>query len=681
MALKYRPEIDGLRALAIAPVVLYHAGLGLFSGGFVGVDIFFVISGFLITSIIVKELEADEFTLGSFYERRCRRIIPPMAVMAAITAVACWFILLPAEFRDFGRSLAAASTFWANIFFCKGQTYFAADAYSQPLLHTWSLSVEEQFYIVFPLAMMALFKWHRKRILPFLVIAAAISLMLSALMIDRDQAAVFYLLHFRAWELLLGSITALVPAGPRFSLKTMTMLGLAGLALLIYPIFTYSWQMSFPGPAALGPCLGTAILIHMHRQGLDGSPVGLFLSLNFMTGLGKISYSLYLWHWPLLSLPRYALERPLAAAEILAFVAAAILLSIISWKYIEQPFRQKKLLFKRKQLFGTALAVIAVLVLSGRVIRSADGFPSRLPAEALVYTAPYPGPFQPAWGRESEPLRRYLSENLGEARAFPVGNGQNWPLDFIVLGDSHAWVWLETMADWADEFGVSGLYVPILGLPLVDTWDVCRPNFRSFNESETIRKTLKMVRETGVKNVILGGYYRRAIGDLWGPVDKKNQPIACLSDDFELKSPTDAREIFADRMSRLTGELRDMGTQVWVLENAPDFSVSVPRLLARAVFLGHPVNRVGYSHDDYLRRNQYLRTFFDSLSGPYIHTVRIADTLCPGDWCSAGDENGPFYHDNNHVSAYGAHTFKDALRPIFESIKIRSSENLPPGNR
>ena len=306
---KYRPDIDGLRAVAVLPVVLYHAGYKAFSGGFVGVDIFFVISGFLITSILTEDIQRGGFSLASFYERRLRRIFPPLFVMAACCLVVAFVLYPPDHLLRFGKSLIAMTFFVSNLFFWReapGGGYFAETGRSfdtDALLHTWSLSVEEQFYVFFPWALYALHRWARHR--EFAVLSAAIvfSFALSAWGLERAPAATFYLLTTRSWELLLGAVAAkwiLRFPETRWLRETLSIIG---VGLIAYAVFCFTKDTPFPGPNAIFPCVGAFLIIF---AGMGGpSSVGAVLSTRPAVSIGVISYSLYLWHWPLIAFLKY----------------------------------------------------------------------------------------------------------------------------------------------------------------------------------------------------------------------------------------------------------------------------------------------------------------------------------------------------------------------------------------
>lgn len=291
---KYRPEIDGLRAIAVVVVILFHAGVDSFSGGFVGVDVFFVISGYLITNILLHEADIGRFSVIRFYERRARRILPALFVVLAATTAVAWHVYLPTEFKSFGQGVAAATLFAANIyFFSKQNDYFGLQSEDNPLLHLWSLAVEEQYYLLFPVILLFTLRAGKRFIIPLLSTIFLISLTGAQFESSRNPSAAFYLLQLRAWELLLGSIVAIVLG------KTSTLpsypwreaLSILGLTLIAFAVFTFDRTTPFPSLWAMLPTGGTAIIIIF--AGKD-TVVGRILSAKPAVGIGLISYSLYL---------------------------------------------------------------------------------------------------------------------------------------------------------------------------------------------------------------------------------------------------------------------------------------------------------------------------------------------------------------------------------------------------
>ena len=299
MTLKYRPEIDGLRAIAVLPVILFHAGIGIFDGGFVGVDVFFVISGFLITSIIVKDVEAGTFSFMAFYERRARRILPALFVVMICCLPFAWMWLLPRELIAFSTSVISVCLFASNFLFWRQSGYFDAAAELKPLLHTWSLAVEEQYYIVFPIAVLFLWRFGRNGVIVSLALVAVASLLLSEWSWRNAPDANFYLLPTRAWELMAGALCSFVAVGPRPTRDNA--LSALGLAAILFSVFWFDETTPFPSIYATVPVAGTCLVLLFATSGTVSCTV---LSTRALVGTGLISYSAYLWHQPLFAFAR-----------------------------------------------------------------------------------------------------------------------------------------------------------------------------------------------------------------------------------------------------------------------------------------------------------------------------------------------------------------------------------------
>ncbi|HEU0299578.1 MAG TPA: acyltransferase family protein [Longimicrobium sp.] len=387
MTKTYRPDIDALRTIAVVPVILFHLGAGGFEGGYVGVDVFFVISGFLITGIILDA--GPDFTLPQFYRMRARRILPALFVMVAAVLAAAAFIMLPADFRGLCQSAVAVATYTSNFYFWLRSGYFDAASHSRPLLHTWSLGVEEQFYILFPLLMMLLRppRASRRTALAVLGALAALSFALSVLLPGYQRGDSFYLPHFRGWELLIGALLACAaPSAPRSETRREA-LAWIGVGMIAYAVLTFDRGTAFPGVNALYPCLGAALVIHARPGGR--LPMGRLLHHRAVVFAGLISYSLYLWHWPVIVLYRYYHFREPDAAAGVALVAATFVLAVLSWRFVEMPVRRSS--WSTRTLFTRAAAVSAGLVTVGLAGHLAGGFPQRFgqPAPQPDHRAAY----------------------------------------------------------------------------------------------------------------------------------------------------------------------------------------------------------------------------------------------------------------------------------------------------
>ncbi len=375
----YWPHIDGLRAIAILLVLFFHAGFQEVSGGFVGVDIFFVISGFLITGIIVREVKAGSFSFVHFYERRIKRICPALFITLFLSAIAGIFLLVPQDLQMLGRSISSAVFFYANSHFYQQVGYFDGPATDKPLLHTWSLAVEEQFYLIWPLLFLLLYRFVSRKALPHVILALlCLSLVASQLILETSPSAVFYLLPYRAWELLLGAYIALIdPQAP--SKRIATVCGVLGFAAIAYAAVGFSSATPFPGVHALVPCAGAALLI---IAGLRSNFISSYvLRANPLCFVGKISYSLYLFHWPAFSLTRMALDRDTTKVEGLIIIAGSIGAATLSWWFLESPARRAT--FRFQALVGITASGMLALWGCGSLFNLTHGLPFRVPASVI----------------------------------------------------------------------------------------------------------------------------------------------------------------------------------------------------------------------------------------------------------------------------------------------------------
>jgi peptidoglycan/LPS O-acetylase OafA/YrhL len=379
--MQYRKEIDGLRTVAVIPVILFHAGFEHFSGGFVGVDVFFVISGYLITTIILSEKEKGIFSLVNFYERRSRRIIPALFLVMLATTIFSWFWLPPSHMKDFSQSLVAVSVFSSNILFWKETGYWGVENELKPLLHTWSLAVEEQYYILFPLFLLLMWRFRKRWILSSFFVIAIGSLSLSHWAAYNSPSANFFLLPMRGWELAIGAGISFYFLYRKSVMRSILshsavddLLGWLGLGLIAYAIFVFDENTPFPSLYALAPTIGTALIIIFSSKDTFS---GRLLGSKAFVGVGLISYSAYLWHQPLFALARHrSLEEP----SYLLFACLSILsliLAFLSWKYIEAPFR-KHGIFTRKQIFLFTGVGSLIFIAFGMVGHLTEGYKFRL---------------------------------------------------------------------------------------------------------------------------------------------------------------------------------------------------------------------------------------------------------------------------------------------------------------
>ena len=360
--MKYRPEIDGLRAIAVLPVILFHAGFTFIGGGFIGVDVFFVISGYLITSIIIEDLENNKFSLWSFYERRARRILPALFLVIYVCIPFAWIWMSQAQLKDFSQSLIAVSFFVSNFLFWRESGYFDTVVEEKPLLHTWSLAVEEQFYIVFPILLIFLWGFGKRKTFWFIMILSAISLLISQLGWRNFEVANFYLAPSRAWELFSGSMSAFILK--KRGNQNNNFFSISGLVAIIFSFLYFNKSTPFPSIYTLIPVLGTVLII---IYGNKDSFIGKILGNKVFVGIGLISYSAYLWHQPLFAFAKIILSQELSIFIMLNLVFASLALAYVSWRYVEKPFRSNSIKFNKKKIIIYSFSAITLTVCIGLI--------------------------------------------------------------------------------------------------------------------------------------------------------------------------------------------------------------------------------------------------------------------------------------------------------------------------
>ncbi len=369
--MKYRKDIDGLRCIAVIPVILFHGGFELLSGGYIGVDVFFVISGFLIASIIIKEQEAGKFSISGFYERRARRILPALFFVLLATLPFTWFWLLPYELKEFGKSLLAVSSFSSNILFWQTSDYFAATAQQIPLLHTWTLAVEEQFYIIFPIFMMLFWAFGKRFLIIIIGSIALVSLFLAEWGWREFPEANFFLLPTRMWELMIGVLVAFYLFNKQQAKSYMVnqSLSLAGLVLIIIPLFFFDKGTPTPSLYTLAPTLGTALIIIFSTS---DTLVYRILTVRLLVGIGLISYSAYLWHQPLFVFAHIITQEEPSFWLMALLSVITLLLAYLSWRFVEAPFRDKNR-FSRKQIFTGGIISSLIFIAIGSIFILTEG--------------------------------------------------------------------------------------------------------------------------------------------------------------------------------------------------------------------------------------------------------------------------------------------------------------------
>ncbi len=634
---RYRPEVDGLRAVAILIVVLYHGKLGL-PGGFVGVDVFFVVSGYLITSLIARDLENGSFSYLSFWERRARRILPAAVFLVLSVLVIGSLILLPRNLEELGRSAAYQAIFAANVFFRSATGYFAGAADQKPLLHTWSLAVEEQFYLIFPWLLVAAHRASLRR--PLLPVAATGAGILASLAVS--QAAVtfapgsaFYLLPSRAWELFIGVAVALAPPiEGRWSRILREAVSVAGLAAIVVSSAIYSHETPFPGFAAIPPCAGTAaILIATRGSGGESVSITRLLALRPVVFIGLISYSLYLIHWPILAFLNYwSLDDPSLTLRVAA-ILTSVVTAAASWRWIETPFRDRTRFPSQRAVL--ALAGCSLIIVGGAGL-------------AVATTAPRLSLFPPTLRHLAEARPRAMAETSGvksttleDARAGRLSRiGIEGPPRVLLWGDSHARSLLPAITALAAQCGttVAVAWQPSMA-PLVGFHPQHAAargrDFESLNQA-----ILEVVRKQQIADVLLVAR--------WSGYSPRPEVAAALRDTVSTIELLDAR--------------------AWVLEEVPNHPVEVPKALIHSRLFGTDLRPYRASISAHAANGAWLREALTGLRRAG-HLLSVDPYLLePGvDGFRMEAEGEPLYYDWHHLSPAGARLVAPALLPVFRN--------------
>ena len=641
--LYYRPDIDGLRAVAVIPVVLYHAGEQFFSGGYVGVDVFFVISGFLIAGIIAREIENDSFSLVNFYERRARRILPALFVVIGATLAAGWVIAWPNNYIEIGESALATVFFSSNFYFWQSTDYFATAAEYRPLLHTWSLAVEEQFYIFFPLLLILLATLPRTRLVAYLAAIFVISLAMSVAWTVTAPGAAFYLAPVRAWELLVGVFLALniFPIWSGRLLREVA--SIAGMALIFGSVIAFDSTTSFPGFAAMAPCFGTALIIQSGRGGGPHTLVFRILSHKGLVFFGLISYSLYLWHWPILAFSRSWLETAhLPRAWSLACIIISVLMAAISWRFVERPFRSKAT-FSRAGVFRFSGVGAVVLIFLGVSILTAGGLPNRFSPEVRDALA---------GAEDVEENRRDCMGQRVDGDYCVIG-AEDTDASAMLLGDSHAAALMSAVGYVLEVREMSGYLAsqracpPLLG--------VKRVGARSAKEcARFIDSSLEFIatQRDSLQVVFLAARWPLNVSGVRAPGEGGDAvKLGLVSGADDLENP----DLVELGLSTLVQRITDMGIHVVILGGVPEIGWRVPATIASAKERGGElpdpptivdISALHASADEILE--------IASQSNSRVSYVPIAPLLCKPE-CQILDGTKPLYVDDDHLSKHGAH--------------------------
>ena len=633
----YRPDIDGLRAVAVIFVVLNHLDSRLMPGGYVGVDVFFVISGYLITAIISREVAEGRFSFRSFYERRVRRIFPALFVMLAVTLAACYLLMLPSDYVHTLRVALSTLLFSSNLLFWQQKTdYFDVINVSlSPLMHTWSLGVEEQFYLIFPVLLLLCYRYFRSRVLTVLLVCALVSFGLASvvLLARGNSLAAFFLTPFRMWELLAGSVLALGLVAPTQLRWLREWLAALGLVAIFAAGFLYSDGTPFPGPAALAPVLGAVSILYAGASG--PTYVGALLRSRLFVYVGLISYSLYLWHWPLFSLAQYinGMEA-YKPAYLLLLLAVAFALSMASYHCVEQPFRRPARRLRpwfRPTASAISMAVLGLFCLTGLL---KDGFVKRFDDEVI------------ALDKARSPAVPHIEciKRQPEA-ACVLGNAKSAP-DMLLWGDSHMLSWGPAFHASLLQSGKSALFMPHLACPpLLGADNIQNPSCAATNAE--IEKFL--LKHAHIRTVVLAGF--------WSNYFREGGALrAVLPNGLQVTGVKAAQH----GLGKTLDWLRDHGRTTVLMGPVPVFNRSVPALLALEASGAHQPSRS--SDAEQRQKNDAFTLVVNGfLPSPSFRYVDSIGWLCATE-CKWVDDGISLYRDSHHLSVYGALLLEPKLR-------------------
>jgi peptidoglycan/LPS O-acetylase OafA/YrhL len=620
--LQHRSDIDGLRGVAVLSVILYHFGSSVVSGGFSGVDIFFVISGFVITRSILDDISANRFSIVQFYVRRIRRIFPALAALIIVTSIAATIVLLPSDLVEYSRSVVSTNLFISNIYFWRSSGYFAAAAQTIPLLHTWSLAVEEQFYLIAPLVLALTYRFGRKRWEIFLGGPMLLSFVAGVYAVFTGPTAGFFLIPTRAWELLVGALIATTNRpllGPSWVREVVAALG---VVLIVLGLLTLHDTDPFPGWNALFPCLGTAFIIQAAIGQSAPLPwVNRLLALRPLLWLGLISYSLYLAHWPIAAFARYLSVRAPTPPEAALMIAASVVLAWLSWRWIEQPFRRPRD-GDRWRVLVAGGGVLATGILIGAVGIAANGIPARFSDFVDQRISGVED-----WGGEQ------CFVNVSRARPKPWRpegctriHGNNGRI--LLWGDSFAAQYAPGILRDAERINADVLQYTFAGCPpILAFFSYGLVGCHAFNTG-----ALSIIRELHVETVVLAARWVAT-------------PLKTI-----------------DRLDETIAQLKALNTRVFVFGQSPEFATDVQHI---DYLTGQYRQNGGASWivsfdtgiNDRLARLSENATYVD----PLTH-------LCRDKRCMYRDGHDFYYADNGHFSTSGSLRAVKAYFPTNEAI-------------
>ena len=652
-ATEYRPEVDGLRAVAIVPVLLFHAGLSAFAGGFFGVDVFFVISGYLITAQLASSEKSGIALLGNFYHRRIRRLFPAIAIVSLVTAVIAYLIMTPSQLRPLFSSFTSTQVFLQNIYLWQNSGYWDQSLETSPLMHTWSLAVEEQFYLIFPLLFVAKSMRNAKSVLIGVAITIFVLSFFGALIrFGTSSTGAFFLLPYRAWELMAGAIVALYQLKGKQFFKTKPnvsrLISNFGMAMIIIAIILGDKSTRHPGLLTLLPVVGTALLIAFGRE---PSLTSRLLSNKLLVAIGKLSYGLYLWHFPILALWRVDKGTELSGIETTAAMVLTFACSYLMWKFAETPFRD------RVRTSNKYVAIVAttgfVALVSIGVVGQNTVFGKKSNSELALLEAQARIPTELDNWIEIDFESPISGGSMGVTeRTSPMG-------DVVLLGDSHAGALKDSLSAELEKLNLSGVAFIRAGCPPVSNVIMDPPekfNCTDFNQIIDI-----VLKDTFVTDVILFSrwtfYVEGTRYTNYKGYREDGYEIKFTAPNKKFTSDEERISYLGDQIKLTVDRLESTGKKVHLIHPLPELGWDPISYAKRFIDQGiswHQKLDIPFS--DHLERSRRAVEQLDRAASPTTSKLNPADIFCDQqitNWCVASLDNTLYYGDNDHLNENG----------------------------
>lgn len=640
----YRPDIDGLRAFAVLSVLFYHAGFSFTDGGFVGVDIFFVISGFLIGKVILEKVEVGKFSFLTFYERRARRLFAPIFVVSIATYILGLIFLMPGDLKLFSQSLFATFLLHSNLHFLSQSGYFDTAAHFKPLLHTWSLSVEEQFYLMFPLFLVIVIK--RNILALSLSIVAVVSFIACVVVTKTHPDYAFYVVIFRMWEFIAGTATylliknstAIFNSKPKWVSEIFALISVMAMCI---SVFWFDSNDNFPGYKALLPVLGSAALIYVNDK--NNTLVRRVFSLGVFSFIGRISFSLYLWHWPLLAYARYYLDRQLTGLEATALLVAGFVLSVATFLLIENPVRFRKARFSSYEtLMGGVVLSMFVLILAYHG-DSRDGYRWRLSDQSNAHLS-----VRSDWSPEQFSCVDKSPDQIKRGDICKFGDESN-SKKILLWGDSHATAFLPALRSASQQYDVQLSFVGSNGCP-----PIVNISTKKIYCADTNTSAIEMIKSTKFDIIFVAGN--------WQAYGTSN----VIYNDNEVANVIDLEREFANTL-KLLGS---MTGRVVIVDQVPGYPIDIPEYLAKISTFSRFDDWSGYQRN--LPKPSFspdwLQNVISKMASQITKVINPRELICGQEKCKIILDDISLYKDRSHISRTGSKIFEPPIMDMLEKL-------------